>query len=351
MSCRKESEASVTDGVDVDLHETGLLIVASNETIETAIAAWLDSKCGRSGSEKTTKAYRETLYQFRSLLWRFGLDLDGGPQGDMDAASLAAQGWANMRAESSPLPGRDVAASTYNQRLAILSSFYAYARKTKLLVVENPIDTIDRHSVQEYANAVPLDRGEVEKRLEAMDRPDLVGQRDYALLSVAFSTGRRAAELAGLRWGDIHVSGTKVTLTWRRGKGGKVLKNELGAQASAILMEYLSAEYGAALETLTLDAPVWVAHTRNFSRGGAISTRAIADIYSRRLGISKIHASRHTFAHEMMQVGAKLNELSDLLGHSNTATTGRYLKMMQAGNNPYVDKLERLLGIVAEHES
>jgi len=340
----------MSDGADIDPPNQGLIVAASHPMIDQAIAIWLDSKRGRSGSEKTAKAYGETLFQFRSLLWRFGLDFDGGPHGDMDAVSLAAQGWANMRVESSRLSGRDVAASTYNQRLAILSSFYSYARKKKLLMVENPIDTIDRRSVQEYANAAPLDRGEVEKRLESIDRSDLVGKRDYALLSVAFSTGRRASELAGLRWGDVHQSGNKITLMWRRGKGGKVLKNELGSQASAILMDYLSAEYGAALETLALDAPVWVAHTRNFSAGGAISTRAIAYLYSKRLGISKIHASRHTFAHEMMQVGAKINELADLLGHSNTATTGRYVKMMQAGNNPYADKLERHLGIVADEK-
>ena len=91
-----------------------------------------------------------------------------------------------------------------------LSSFYSYARKQGLLIHDNPMSFVDRRSAQSYANAEAL-------KAEA----DLTSQRDYALIRVAVSTGRRVNELASLRWRDMRTEGDQVTLTFPRAKGGK----------------------------------------------------------------------------------------------------------------------------------
>ena len=170
--------------------------------LDTLIAAWLHAKQGRSGSKKTVRAYGDTLGAFRTLLQRQGIDLDSDPR----LVALAAQGWA----------GRDdPAPATFNQRLSILSSFYGYARKQALLIRENPMSFIDRRSAQSYANAEALTPHRIAGTLKALKaEADLTSQRDYALIRVAVSTGRRVNELASLRWRDVRTEGDRVTLTF-----------------------------------------------------------------------------------------------------------------------------------------
>ena len=111
--------------------------------VDLAIAAWLDAKRQRSGSAKTARAYHDTITAFRALLRGRGLELDG----DTAALALLAQAWAG---QGEPQP------STYNQRLAILSSFYKFGRKQGLLAGDNPIDRVERRRVQAYAGARAL---------------------------------------------------------------------------------------------------------------------------------------------------------------------------------------------------
>src|SRR5882762_5386938 len=94
-------------------------------SLDQCIAAWLDAKKGRSGSEKTYTAYKDGLTEFRAMLTSTGRDLNA------DASIIAplAQGWAQM----SKREVETVSPSTYNQRLAILSSFYRYAIKHEVL--------------------------------------------------------------------------------------------------------------------------------------------------------------------------------------------------------------------------
>ena len=160
--------------------------------IELAIAAWLDAKSKKSGSVKTARAYQDTIVDFRAILLSSGLDLDSDPR----PIALTAQAFAGSRKSGQ---ARGVSASTYNQRLAILSSFYAHARKQGLLDIDNPIARVDRRSAHAYQHAQPLDKASVAKALKAIDRSSIEGKRDYTLLTVALSTGRRVAELAGLR--------------------------------------------------------------------------------------------------------------------------------------------------------
>src|SRR5258706_5747601 len=139
--------------------------IPSAAALDVAVAAWLDAKGNKSGSAKTLRAYTDTLSTFRAALCSGGLDLDGDPR----AITLAAQGWAGRE---SPAP------STYNQRLAILSSFYVFARKRGLLDGENPISLVDRRTVHAYANAHPVDPSDLKQRVQAIDRATMDGARD-----------------------------------------------------------------------------------------------------------------------------------------------------------------------------
>jgi integrase len=332
--------------------DTRALATATSDVspLDLAIAAWLDAKARRSGSAETQRAYRDTLVSFRAACQRVGLDLDAPGVRDL---ALVAQGWAGRardgRDGSSSLQGtsRVITPATFNQRLAILSSFYTYARKHDLLMTENPAARVERRPVQSYARAVPMPAGDVAKHLAAIDRSTPAGLRDYALLVVALQTGRRVSELAGLRWGDVERSGAdgRMLLTWQRCKGGKVLRDELPAAVGQALLAWVTAAYSSDLDTLSPDAPIWPSLARNSSRGQALGTQSVADICQKRLGTSKVHATRHTFAHSMEALGAKVSDIQARLGHASLQTTSRSLEAMRSAENTHGGALAALYGV------
>ncbi len=303
--------------------------------LDLAIAAWLDAKSKRSGSNKTATAYRDTMTDFRAALRNTGLDLDADPR----AVALTAQAWAG----SSKVAGREVTAGTFNQRLAILSSFYSHARRQGLIDSENSIARIDRRSSQAYQSATALDVGDVGKRLKAIDRTTLEGKRDYALLSVALMTGRRVMELANLRKSDLLIVDGYVTLIFRRTKGGKAASDLLSKAVSTALLDYLLM-FEVSYMTGPTSGPVWVSVSHQ-NAGEPITGKAISNICQKRLGTAKVHALRHTFAHSMEKSGAAASEIQARLGHESLATTGRYLAALKRANNPYSDELAKLMGI------
>jgi integrase len=217
-------------------------------------------------------------------------------------------------------------------------------------VGSNPIRLVDRRPVQAYAGAEPLSEVVVEQRLRAIDRATLVGKRDYALLVVFLQTGRRLSEVAGLEWRDIALTGERVTLIFRRTKGGKVFRDTLPRATSAALLHWLHALHGAALGDLARNTPLWVSLSRNGTAGHALSRRAIARICEERVGTSKVHALRHTFARAMESAGAKVSDIQARLGHASMATTGQYLAALRAAENPHGEALEAMFGVQAGDE-
>lgn len=297
---------------------------------ELAIAAWLDEHRARP---LTHGAYDAELRRFRAELQRVDLDLDG----DYGLVALVAQAYA---------AAGEVGAVTHNKRLSIVSSFYRYAIKHTLLAPPNPIDLVKRRKRTPYARAQALDVADVRLKLAAIDRASVVGQRDYALLSVALATGRRLRELAGLRASHVQrLRDGRVKLTWPHTKGkDDPLYDTLPIPLSKALLGYLHSYYGAALGELPPDAPIWVSFSNNH-RGGALSISAIADVCEKRIGTSKVHQLRHTFARMLEDAGAKISEIQKRLGHASAATTSIYLQALRADENPYAEDLVKVLGV------
>lgn len=304
-------------------------LAAATPPLELAIAAWLHAKTGRTGSSRTARAYADTLASFRAACRAAHTDLDG----QVRALALLAQAWA---ATGAPAP------ATYNQRLAIVSSFYRYAYKHGLLEGENPIGRVERRPVQAYAGAQPLERADVAAGLKAIDRTTAPGARDYAMLAVVLQTGRRVSELAGLRWGDLAIHGDRATVTWRRCKGGKIMRDTLDPRPTAALLTWLQRHYGAELGRLSPAAPLWPSLAHNGTDGQALRPKALARSCAQRLGTSQFHALRHTVAVGMEQQGAKLSDIQEQLGHANAATTGIYMRSLHRAQNPQAAALADL---------
>lgn len=320
-------------------------IIVQNRELDGWIAAWLDAKRILTNSLRTHDTYQHAMQQFRLFLWQQGFDLDSDPA----LVALAAQAWAKCSQAQDAPPEATVSNASYNLRLATLSCFYRYWQQHQPeRDIPNPITRVERGKVQEYASAQPLGKTQVEN-LRQMDRTTLQGARDFALLQVAIKTGRRASELAALCNETIKGQpvilddGNMMTLTFKRCKGGKQMTDRLSPNVSAALRTWITRYYGS-LPMMPTGAPMWPALAPH-NRGNAMSVDNIAYLCKKYLGTSKVHATRHTFAHEMEKAGAKVSEIAARLGHANPTITGRYLAAMHSAENPYAEQLDALMGV------
>jgi integrase/recombinase XerD len=313
-------------------------------SLDSAIAEWIAQKKIRTGSAKTEQAYHDTMRSFRTFLAKGNLDL---LDSSIDVARVATI-WASLRNEKTRRPGQDVSPSTYNLRLAILSSFYTFLNENYKLdpPVPNPIETVKKRPVQAYAAALPLDAESLEK-LATIDRTTREGLRDYALIAVALATGRRASELVGLRWEHVRITGKRekrVTLTFAHCKGNKVMRDMLDEETSAIFLEYLHTHYGKNVMQLQGDAPIWVSYS-NRNQGKAISAKTLSNVCLEVLDTGKVHTLRHTFAVGMIRAGAPITDLASRLGHTDIKITQAYTKEIMGDDNPYSEKLTARFGL------
>jgi integrase/recombinase XerC len=152
------------------------------------------------------------------------------------------------------------------------------------------------------------------------------GARDAAILELLYSSGLRVGELVALRREDIHLEEGTVRVT---GKGRKVRIVPVGGKAIRAIREYLSEREAPASTKKASDAGVLF---RNL-RGGGLSARSVARILDyalRRAGTGRKlspHGLRHSFATHLLESGADLRAIQEMLGHSSLSTTQRYARV------------------------
>ena len=318
--------------------ETALTLYGENSEGETAlIAKWVEVKASKSA--KTCAAYTAVISQFRTQLADSGLSLFA----DARQVASVAHDYARTSYDHQGRVTGQLSESTINQRLAILSSFYTYAAKFHNAVT-NPIAFCERVKRNVHDAAHHLEASDIETALQAINKKDITGKRDYALLLLALTTGRRASELVALTWDDLRSVGKKLEVTWRHCKGNKTMQDILGARTREALENYLHALYGKQLAQLASDTPLFVSFSRN-NYGRALSIQAVSNICTRYLGTSKVHTTRHSFAVNLERAGASLSEIGERLGHSSLKTTAEYMKRLHRAENKHINTLESLYGL------
>lgn len=304
--------------------------------LEQCVKEWIDTKHDHSHSGETKSAYQDTLASFRAALQSQGLDLDA----DRAVIAPRADEWAGTSLRAN----HEVAPTTFNQRIAIVSSFYKFAVKHEVLSF-NPIERVERRKVGKKDAARPLKPSQVKSGLQKIDQTTLEGLRDYALLSVALTTGHRASEIANLRMKHLRKQDDETcVIEFEHCKGNEYMTAVLKAKTTTALYTYLYAVYGASILTVSGDMPVWVSFSKRNAHQ-AIGARTISNMCKDFLGTSKVHVTRHTAALEMMNRKASLEEIRKFLGHKNAATTSIYLDDMTAYQNRLGDELEEAFGI------
>jgi integrase/recombinase XerC len=161
--------------------------------------------------------------------------------------------------------------------------------------------------------------GEVEDLIESRTGDDPAALRDRALLELLYATGLRVAELVGLDWDDVELKGRVARAL---GKGGKERMVPFGRPAAEALRAWREAR--ATLPDR--DAPAIFVNLR----GGRLTDRSVRRIVDAAVEATATargvhpHTLRHTFATHLLERGADLRAIQELLGHASLATTQRY---------------------------
>jgi integrase/recombinase XerC len=280
----------------------------------------------RNLSKHTLRAYDTDLSQFVDALARRH---DCKPS-QLTIARFDTDGIREFLAD---MYRRGISKASAARRLAALRTFARYLIREEKLG-EDPTGIIAAPRKEQTLPA-HLPVAEMNRLLEMPDGETLAGRRDRAILELFYASGLRLSELVDLDLEDVNLSGRMVRV---RGKGGKERLVPFN-QSTASAIRAMTADVGTGVIAGSVNrdrdrsaSP----HARRRHalflnlRGGRLTTRSVDRVvrqYVReaaiRQGISP-HALRHTFATHLLQAGADLRAIQELLGHARLSTTQRY---------------------------
>jgi integrase/recombinase XerC/integrase/recombinase XerD len=255
-------------------------------------------------SRATLRSYENDLYSWMEFL-------KTRETGYLEADRNTARAYINL------LSMRKLADSSLNRKLSTLRGFYDYLVRNRIMSL-NPFRDIKsmkkRRKLPQYMNA-----NEIES-LIGLTEENYLGYRDRVLMELLFSTGCRVSEICSLDVSQVHSRSVRI-----RGKGGRDRNVFIGRNARTALEDYLpfrkehAADDEDSREALLLDEK----GRRLTDRG----VRYIIERYARKAGLSKKispHTFRHSFATEILNEGADLRTVQEMLGHASISTTQIY---------------------------
>jgi len=231
-----------------------------------------------------------------------------------------------IRAFLSFLHEREYSKATTARKLATLRSFYKFCLR-RGMIQTNPVASI-RTPKQERHLPKFLEVEQIKKLLTTPEDTNLLGARDKAMLETLYSTGVRVSELVALNVEDIDMTGEKLRV---RGKGRKERVSPIGPTSIMAIRKYLAMR-GADPRNPTFDRQALFVN----KHGQRLSTRSVRrklDKYLIMCGLDPSispHTLRHTFATHMLNNGADLRSVQELLGHQSISTTQIYTHVTTA---------------------
>ena len=205
------------------------------------------------------------------------------------------------------------------RKLSAIRSFYRYLHREGI-VPTNPLATISSPKLDKRLPSF-LTIEEVERLLEAPDLSKPQGQRDRAILELLYASGLRVSELAQLTLKQIDLDTNEIRV-W--GKGSKERVVLMGEPAAKALKEYLSRDRSKLLGDKKSNAVFVTKYGQRLTERGV--QKRLEEI-AKKAGIDKRvhpHLLRHTFATHLLDGGADLRVVQELLGHANLSSTQIY---------------------------
>ncbi|QEN07898.1 tyrosine recombinase [Oceanispirochaeta crateris] len=260
----------------------------------------------RGLSERTLRAYSNDISAWHEFLNEQGLN-------EIEA------GRDDARMYISTLSVRQLATSTINRSLSSLKSYYSYLEKRNI-VDGNPF--LGVRSIKKPATLpVYLTNREVSILLDHVEGDDFTAQRDRSLFEMLYSTGCRVSELCHLTVQSVSTNRILI-----KGKGGKERYVFIGEKARHALELYLPLRSQRLIQCGLADIQSLILD----ERGQGLSTRGVYYLlqkYMRKSGLNRKigpHAFRHAFATEILNEGADIRVVQELLGHASLSTTQVY---------------------------
>ena len=297
--------------------------------MEKYLEAFLEFlRLNRNVSRHTVRAYGSDLSQFLE----FATESLGRPVALKDFDRGLVRAFLGMLEKN----GQSRASSA--RKLSAIRTFTKYLNTKKHIKNETHRE-FDWSQKIERKLPAHLDLEEITVLLEAPDVTTVLGRRDRAILELFYASGLRLSELVGLDLDDVNLNGRLVRVL---GKGGKERLLPFNRTAAGTIRAYLidrsSLRQGNVVRRersrgrrRTPREPLFLNY-----RGGRLSTRSVDRLVRRyvtsscaRPGISP-HALRHSFATHLLERGADLRTIQDLLGHAKITTTQRYTHMSAA---------------------
>ena len=285
---------------------------------QAALARFDDWQRSRGMGEKTRRAYGVDLGQLSE--WAAGRGLEPTGLSHRDLRRFAAV-----------LGERGAAKSTVARQLAAIRTFYRHLLE-RGEIAANPADLVSSPKKEAYLPHV-LKPAEVAELLERIPASSPLDLRDRAMFELAYAAGLRSEELVNLDTGSADPDAEQVRV---EGKGQRTRVVPAGEHAWRALDRYL-ARARPALDAGESDALFLSKSGRRLSTS---DVRRRLKLQARRVGISP-HTLRHSFATHLLEGGADLRTIQELLGHASISTTQTYtrvesrrLKMAYARSHP-----------------
>ena len=270
----------------------------------------------RNLSPLTRKSYLIDLKQFREFL-----EVHHASLLQRGEESLSEVDYLLVRSFLGALYRKKIGKATIGRKIAALRTFFNYLLREGRVKI-NPAELVQTPKAEKYMPTF-LSVDDMNTLLSVPHPTDARGLRDRAILELFYSAGIRLSELTGLNLDAIDDAQELIKI---HGKGRKVRIVPVGRQALTALKAYL--EKREALlhpEADHPDGPVFLS-----SRGRRLTPRSVQRIMDKAVLMSGIsrkispHALRHSFATHLMDAGADLRSIQELLGHESLSTTQKY---------------------------
>src|ERR1700757_3910028 len=278
-------------------------------TVGRAIADFLRHLRERNASPHTIKAYTGDLANFSAY---------AGSRGWKQIDHIAVRGFLSQLYE------KGLSKTSVARSLAAVRSLYRWLAREGV-VEQNPAKLVATPKLPKKLPRVPTIE-EMNSVLDAqMPEAAAFPERDRLLLELLYGCGIRNSELIGINVDDIRVSNEAILI---RGKGKKERFVPFGGSAASALRAYLAERQRILSETKKTTSALLINQ-----RGGRLTVRSVGRIV-KKIAVAKglspdvpPHTLRHAFGTHMLEEGADLRAIQELLGHERLATTQRYTQL------------------------
>ena len=282
---------------------------------EAARSSYLDQlRIERGLSSNSISSYARDLSKFEGFLKASHRDFE----------KLIAQDLTDFEVS---LKTMGLATSSINRTLSAVKGFYKYA-SLEFDITNPTLEIVSAKIARKLPKALSVD--EVTRLIESAKREgDAVSLRDFAILELLYSSGGRVSEIVGVNTGDISISRTddgEVTVLKLRGKGSKERLVPLGKFAVAAIEEYFTRTIPALAMKNSKSEPALFLNSRGkrLSRQSAWQIVLDAAVATGLEGKVSPHVFRHSYATHLLDGGADIRVVQELLGHSSVTTTQIY---------------------------